>query len=89
MIPPIAAQTCDGGCSITTTVPSSVMSTQWEPAGTALGLGIESSSFGTSSKVEAGAMIFGCSSMWPASGDVGEKGTTDQESDISSDCLPG
>ena len=62
-----------------TTVPSSAMSTQCLPFGTApgseSGKEIASEFFVTSLRVEAGAMIFGCSSIVPCQGDLGANGT--------------
>lgn len=75
----MAAHVWPGGCSMTTTVPSSTISTQWLPFGTAEGSDSGSGGtfdvFSTSFNVDAGAMIFGCSSIEPCNEDLGAKGT--------------
>jgi len=79
MIPPSAAHVWPDGCSMTTTVPSSAISTQCLPFGTTPGSdsvkGGTSALFPTSLRVEAGPMIFGCSSIEPCKGDLGANGT--------------
>lgn len=85
MIPPSAAQVWPDGCSMTTTVPSSAISTQCLPFGTTPGSvsvkGGTSELFPTSLRVEAGPMIFGCSSIEPCKGDFGANGTASHWSD--------
>src|ERR1700733_1835376 len=79
MIPPRAAQVWPDGCSMTTTVPSSAISTQCSLFGTTPGSdsvkGGTFELFPTSLRVEAGPMIFGCSSIEPCKGDMGANGT--------------
>lgn len=79
MIPPIAAQVCPGGCSMTNTVPSSAISTQCWPFGTVPGSdsgnGGTSEDFPTSFRVETGAMILGGSSTETCHGGLGGNGT--------------
>jgi hypothetical protein len=61
IIPPMAAHKCPSGCSITTTVPWSVRSTQCCPLGTApvsdSGRGFGHESLSTSLSVDAGPMV--------------------------------
>ena len=74
---------------MTTTVPSSAMSTQCLPFGTAPGSdsggGVTSEFFVTSLRVETGAMIFGCSSIVPCQGDLGANGTASHVSETRSE----
>jgi hypothetical protein len=73
---------------MTTTVPSSTISTQCLPLGTAEGSDSGSGGtfdvFPTSFKVDAGAMILGCSSIEPCKGDWGANGTAHQTSETAS-----
>ena len=74
IIPPTTAQCCPAGCSINTTVPGSVQSTQCFPAGKVLGSGVDSGGLedlGMNFMVEAGATILGVVVVRPI---VGEKG---------------
>ncbi len=79
IMPPMAAHDCISGCSITTTVPSSVRSTQCSPFGIALGSdsgsGLVTELLDTSLSVEAGPMILGCPVKEPNCCGKGANGT--------------
>lgn len=79
MIPPMAAQNCPSGCSITMIVPSSVKSAQCCPLGMVVGSdsgreGPASESLAMSFRVEAWPTTLGCSLDKPMHGEVGAYG---------------